>query len=84
MNITPSKATGALSVLAGITACICIVNVVAAFMVAPIGIVSGGIAVHKRHGLLGWIGIGLSILAPLITVLLLWRQGWLDGSSSGD
>jgi hypothetical protein len=84
MTKTNYKPFGILSILAGITATFGTVSVLPAVFAAPTAIISGIIAIRKGHKMLGWIGIGLSLLAVVATLGLLYYYGWFDGSKTSN
>lgn len=80
--MTNWKPVGVLSIVAGIFAFIGIIGLVVPFFIAPVGIVSGTMAIHKGHKKLGWIGIGLNILALITLFGLLYHWGWFSHANS--
>jgi hypothetical protein len=80
MTKTNWKPIGFLGIVAGVTSFIGLIDGISITFTSPIGIVCGVIAIRKNHRYLGWISIGLNVLAPLIFIGLLYHYGWFDGS----
>lgn len=71
---------GILGIVAGIVSVIGLIDGISIIFTAPIGIICGIIAARKHHKYLGWMGIGLNILALLLFVGLSYHYGWFRGN----
>lgn len=74
-QIEKAELLGRLSIAAGVAAIVSILSGMLVLILAPAGIILGTIAINRKQARLGWIGIGISALAILIVLILIWDLG---------